>query len=240
MAGSAYLTFRVFVRGESVRVPQLEGLLVADARATLSDTGLEIDVDDSRNSYSENVPIDAVVWQSVEPGRRVKRGSRVFVARSLGPLVTRIPEMEGESTRSALVELSDRSLSLDAISRIAVEGRSGIVATTPPQGSQVGRQAGVSILVAENDTLDRYVMPDLIDRSAAATRARLTQLGFNVGPVRYETYPGIGDGIIIRQVPLPGSPVTRESLITLTVSRGGATEFTEEGATTMNPWEENQ
>lgn len=213
---------------------------MSEARAFLSDTGLDLALEEERNSYSDEIPTDAVVWQSVEQGTRVKRGSRVSVARSLGPLVTRIPDLAGESTRSALIELTDRGLVIRELSNINIEEVAGIVASSPSAETDVGRNTPVSILIAGNSTHLRYVMPDLIDGTIDVARQRLERMGFRIAPLRYEMYPGIGDGVIIRQSPLPGNPVTKASLITLTVSRGGSSEFSDPQASTLNPWEESQ
>ncbi len=62
-------------------------------------------------------------------------------------------------------------------------------------------------------------MPDLIDRPLDSVRASLEARGLNVSTVKYEAYPGIADGIIIRQYPLRGSPVSSRDGISVVVSR---------------------
>ncbi|MGZ8852048.1 MAG: hypothetical protein ACXW2X_01550, partial [Thermoanaerobaculia bacterium] len=43
--------------------------------------------------------------------------------------------------------------------------------------------------------------------------------GLIVSTVKYETYPGLRDGIIIRQYPLRGAPVSGRDPITVVVTR---------------------
>jgi len=50
-------------------------------------------------------------------------------------------------------------------------------------------------------------------------RPILESRGLEVPNVKYESYPGIADGIIIRQFPQQGSPVSSRDPITLVVSR---------------------
>jgi beta-lactam-binding protein with PASTA domain len=62
-------------------------------------------------------------------------------------------------------------------------------------------------------------MPDLIDRPADSVRAALDRYGMTATNVKFESYPGIADGTIIRQFPLPGAPVSSRDPISLVVSR---------------------
>jgi beta-lactam-binding protein with PASTA domain len=62
-------------------------------------------------------------------------------------------------------------------------------------------------------------MPDLIDRRLDEVRPALESRGLNVATVKFETYPGIANGIIIRQYPLRGAPVSTRDPISVVVSR---------------------
>jgi beta-lactam-binding protein with PASTA domain len=59
-------------------------------------------------------------------------------------------------------------------------------------------------------------------------RPALLAHGLNVTSVKYEAYPGIRDGIIIRQYPLRGAPVSSRDPITVVVSRQEETAITEQ------------
>jgi beta-lactam-binding protein with PASTA domain len=62
-------------------------------------------------------------------------------------------------------------------------------------------------------------MPDLIDQRLDVVRPALEGRGLNVSTVKFEAYPGIADGIIIRQYPLRGAPVSSRDPISVVVSR---------------------
>jgi beta-lactam-binding protein with PASTA domain len=62
-------------------------------------------------------------------------------------------------------------------------------------------------------------MPDLIDRRLDVVRPALEARGLTVSAVKYEAYPGIADGIIIRQYPLRGAPISSGNAISVVVSR---------------------
>ena len=216
---SSFFWFRLFVRGRSIPAPALIGKTLVDARAMASDAGLILDVDPRKDRNAENVPVGAVVWQNRSGGSYVKRGTRIIVGQSLGPLVLRVPDIKGQSARTALLRFSQRNLKLGNVAYVPDYGRPGIVAEDPPSGTIVQGQTPVSLLVAYTVPAAAYVMPDVIDRPYAEVRAVFASRDLKVSNVRYEAYPGLRDGVIIRQFPLGGAPVSATDAITLVVTK---------------------
>lgn len=221
---SSYFWFKYFVRGRSVSTPNMIGRPLADATAAASDIGIAVDVDPARDRHSNSVPLDAVVWQNRAPGTLVKRGARIIIGRSLGPQIITVPELGGESARTAQLRFGQRNLRLGAVSNLPLPGAEGVVAVDPPAGTVVAAQTDVALLVAVPPAPTRWVMPDLVDRQLERIRPAIESRGLTVGNVRFESYPGIADGTIIRQFPTPGAPVTRGDSITLVVARNSAPE----------------
>jgi beta-lactam-binding protein with PASTA domain len=83
----------------------------------------------------------------------------------------------------------------------------------------VAAQTPVSLLVGVATPPPTFIMPDLIDRPLEKIRPYLEAHGLIVSNVKFEAYPGIRDGIIIRQFPLRGAPVSARDPITIVVSR---------------------
>lgn len=219
--GSSYFWFNFFVKGKSLPTPNLIGKSVTDAKAICSDLGLNLDVDPAARRNSDKVAAGNIVWQNREPGTTnlLKRGAKIRVELSAGPLVLRVPELEGQTPRTALLRLGQQNLKLGQTAFFGSTGQQGIVAEDPPKGTVVAAQSLVSLLVAAPPEPLSYVMPDLIDRPLDQVRHALEAHGLNVSTVKFETYPGIADGIIIRQFPLRGAPVSGRDPITVVVSR---------------------
>jgi beta-lactam-binding protein with PASTA domain len=78
--------------------------------------------------------------------------------------------------------------------------------------------SGVDLLLAMPVPGERYVMPDLVYRNYDQVRPYFEQLGFKFGNVKFERYEGVAAGVILRQFPLPGHPVTRDDSISLVVA----------------------
>ncbi|HVR42772.1 MAG TPA: PASTA domain-containing protein [Thermoanaerobaculia bacterium] len=216
---SAFFWFTFFVRGKSVPMPALIGRSMAEARAIASDSGLLLEVDSARERHSDRVPREAIVWQNHSPGTLVKRGARILVAPSLGPLILRVPPLDGQSARAAQLQFGQLNLSPGYIAHLPRPGQEGVVAADPPEGTVVAGQTSVSLLAGIEPPPPRWVMPDLIERELDATRAFLERRGLRIAQVRYEPYPGLPDGRIIRQYPLAGAPVSSRDAISLVVSR---------------------
>lgn len=217
---STYFSFTYFVKGRSLPTPNLIGRSVADARAIAGDLGVDLEVDEEHRRNSDRVPVGHVVWQNRQPGATsfIKRGSAIRVELSAGPLVLRVPDLQGESAGTGMLRLGQQNLKLGVLSYVGSDAP-GILAADPPKGTVVAPQIGVSLLVGVPPTPQQFVMPDLIDRRLDQARPVLERRGLNVATVRYEAYPGIPDGIIIRQYPLHGSPVSTRDPISVVVSR---------------------
>ena len=63
--------------GESIRVPNIEGMRIAKAREMMEELGLEIVVTDS--GYNKRLPADCVLSQNPGAGLTVKSGHTIYV-----------------------------------------------------------------------------------------------------------------------------------------------------------------
>lgn len=238
--GSTYVCFNFFIRGRSVSTPNLIGRSVANAKAVCSDLGVNLVVDTDHVRNSDKIKTGDVVWQNRTPGATnlVKRGTDIRVELSAGPLVLQVPDLNGQTARTALLRLSQQNLKLGSVAHVESAMQQGIMSEEPPKGTVVAAQTAVSLLVGEPPPPLPYVMPDLIDRPLDTVRPALESRGLMVSNVKFESYPGIADGIIIRQFPLRGAPVSGRDPITVVVSRqaeGGIIEGPATLAPTASP-----
>jgi beta-lactam-binding protein with PASTA domain len=229
--GSTYFWFTFFVKGRSLPTPNLIGRSIADARRITGDLGVAIEVDQQHRRNSDKVPVGHIVWQNRTAGATsfIKRGSTIKVELSAGPLVLRVPDLAGQSPGTGMLRLGQQNLKRGELAYVEADAR-GIVAADPPAGTVVAPQSGVSLLVAVPPAASRYVMPDLIDQRLDVVRPALEARGLNVSTVKYEAYPGIANGIIIRQYPLRGAPVSSRDPISVVVSQQEETAIIEGGA----------
>ena len=132
-----------------------------DAENALESNGLVLDRTD--RFYSAEVPAGRIVSQVPPPGEQVRRGWRVRVAESMGPQRVTIPDLAGDSERSAEINIRRRGLEMGTMAAATIPGDppDQIVAQSPPANAVNVSAPKVSVLVAAPEDRKSYVMPDL-------------------------------------------------------------------------------
>lgn len=230
---STYAWFNFFIRGKSVSTPNLIGRSVVQAKAICSDLGVNLMIDPEHRRNSDRVPAGHVVWQNRTPGTTslIKRGTTIRVELSAGPLVLHVPDLSGQRPGTAVLRLGQQNLKMGQIAYVDA-AQQGIMSADPPVGTVVAAQSPVSFLVGVTPPPPPFIMPDLIDRPLDSVRPFLEGRGLSIGTVKFEGYPGLPDGIIIRQFPLRGAPVSARDPITVVVTRQEETAIVEQPAAT--------
>jgi beta-lactam-binding protein with PASTA domain len=213
----AALAMRLALKTRDVVVPSLSGRTVNAASGILTQSGLNLKVEESRR-VDAAVPAGHVISQDPQPGVRTRRERSVKVWVSAGPRANTVPALLGESERTAQLRVQQDGLQLASMAEIrSTDYAAGsVVAQDPPPKSSGGK---VALLVNRGERGATYVMPDLIgvngDRAADLLRAR----GFRVSLVGDHLYPGVPAGIVLRQSPQGGFQVAPGDPISLEVSR---------------------
>jgi len=217
---SAFITFSLAIRGNDVTVPDVLKLDVATASQNVVASALNLRVDGRRHDAS--VPADRIVAQEPEAGATLKKGRSVKVWVSLGPPHRSIPRVEGELLRSAQLLLEQNGFRVGRISEVHSGQYSPdvVIAQNPPPYAEVGETADVSLLVSRGFSGDAYVMPDFIGRDVSDVLDRVRSAPVKVGSIRYQEYPGVAKGLVVRQTPAPGSKVFARDAVVVYVSKG--------------------
>ena len=217
---AAYTSFSLFVRSGITIMPSGKGLTREEAANRLADQGLELRQVKEPGRYDDEVPAGRVVQQAPDARTRVKRGSGVSVVLSLGPERVKVPDLIGKRLADAQFDLSGSGLALGRIQGAVVPGHelASVVAQDPDPDAAVAPSTPVNMLLVMAVPRERYIMPDLIYRDYDQVRPFFERRGFHFGSVRFERYEGVSAGIILRQYPLPGHPVTREDALSLVVA----------------------
>lgn len=217
---AAYTSFSLFVRSGGTRAPDLAGLTRSEASAALADQGLELASVDTALRYDDRVPAGHIVQQSPDAGTLVKRGSVVQVILSQGPRLLKVPDLSGQALPSAQVSLAAAGLAVgQQLGVFSDRGAPGtVVEQDPTAGSSVPPATSVNLLIGLGQPRETYVMPDLIYRDYESVRQFFDQRGFRLGSIKYEPYEGISRGVILRQFPLAGHPLSHQDAISLVVA----------------------
>jgi len=219
LASSALVTMRVVLASRDVAVPPLAGHAVADAGALAAQRGLSIRIEGRRHDAA--VPAEHVVAQEPPPGSTLKAHRAVRVWVSLGPRRANVPAVEGGTVRTGRIALEQAGVSVARVVEIEDRAPEGtVLVQRPPPGEADLSAGGASLLVSRGPGGASYLMPDLIGRDASAVLRALQAAGLKVSDVRYRTYPGVEPGIVLRQTPPAGYPVSPRGAVLLDVSKG--------------------
>jgi serine/threonine-protein kinase len=219
---ATYLVFavgaaRIALKAREVRIPDLRGRSVNDASAQLDDLGLTLKVDEIRRSDAR-VAAGHVAGQEPDAATAVRRGRSVKVWLSAGARVARVPNLTGETERTAQLRLQQDGLGLASTAEIRSNDYppDTVVAQEPPPNAS-GTQ--VSLLVNRSERGATYVMPDLIGLNGDRAADVMRNNGFRVAVVGRQSYPGVPAGVVLRQSPQAGFQVAPGEAISLEVSR---------------------
>jgi beta-lactam-binding protein with PASTA domain len=199
-----------------ISVPNLRGKTVDAATAEAEKASLELVV--GRQVFSGTVGSGAVVTQNPPAADRVRRGTEIIVVVSRGPELVRIPNVrrlpEGEAV--GLLEAAKLQVSIerDYHPRIP-EGR--ITDQNPAAGNSI--EAGQVVVITVSKGKPPVPVPELVGRSEADAGALLRAAGLGVKVVQ-EFSVEVPRGSVIRQVPPSGKIIPKDSVVTITVSKG--------------------
>ena len=240
MAGliSAVTTMHFAIHGAEVKVPDLQGLTVAEAVHKTANMGLNLGIDNKY--YSVDVPVGRVLAQYPLPGAIVRREWRMRVTESLGPQRVAIPKVIGQQERVAAIEVRRLGLELEEAAQMPYSGAppGTVIAQNPQQGAAGVERPSVSLLVSAPAPApaSAMVMPQLIGLPLATAAALVVHGGLKIGPVQnsYSSAPLPTDaaagemapadtvdpaGTVLSQNPLPGHRVEPGTMVTLRVAQ---------------------
>jgi eukaryotic-like serine/threonine-protein kinase len=227
---AAYTSFSLFVRSGVTTVPSVTGLARAEAANVLADQGLALRSAEGGGRYDDKVPAGRVARQTPDAGTYVKRGRPVTLVLSKGPRRVEVPDLTGKPLPAAQATISGSGLGLGRILGAFATHREppgSVLGQDPDPGASVAPTTGVDLLLAMATPGERYVMPDLVYRGYEQVRPYFEQSGFKFGSVKFERYEGVASGVILRQFPLPGHPLTRDDAVSLVVATAETADLAE-------------
>jgi eukaryotic-like serine/threonine-protein kinase len=195
-----------------VQVPNLDGLTVEQATATLSDFELRLG---AQTPEISDRPVDTIIAQQPAAGESIEQGQSVNVTVSSGLEQVTVPQLVALTTvEAARVALADVNLALGTVKEKNSEQPAGyVLAQDPTEGTQVDAGSAVNITVSSG----LVKVPKVVGSSEAQARSDLAQIGFDVQVVEIEDGT-VSSGTVLAQSPKAGELLPRGSVVTITVS----------------------
>ena len=220
--GGTFLLFfgvalRVALRAREVRVPPLVGKTANEASQTLGAIGLTLRIDATRRTDA-NIPANRIMLQDPPAGAAARSQRSIRVWLSAGPRTTTVPELVGQTERTARMRMEQDGVELGSVSEFRSPDypAEAVVSQDPPPAAKAPK---VSLLLNRGEASTTYVMPDVIGVDGARVAEALRERGFRVTITGSQPYPGVPPGTVVRQQPQGGFRVAASDPISLEVSR---------------------
>lgn len=193
--------------GETVTVPDLTGMSVAELANFMDDKDMDFVVQDS--VYSKDVPPYTVLAQSPEAGEKVKQSRKIYIIiNPKTPPKVAVPKLTDMPLESAKMKLRNLGLELGRLKYIPFIGENVVleqkyngidkdleVGTELPKGSKIDLVVGDGIGEKE------FKVPDLVNLSLDEAEMVIKGHELTMGEIIYDYNSDKEIGTIIRQNP---------------------------------------
>jgi serine/threonine-protein kinase len=207
--------------GSKVVVPSLAGLTVKEAKNTLEDLGLNLDI--SKEEFSEDIPDGKIINSDPAGGGRVSPSGTVGVIISKGQERYSVPTVQGLKLEVAKQLLEENKLVLGEVKEeFSSEFPKGfILRSDPTTGEKIKRNSLVNLFVSKG--IEQIDLGNYKGKSGEQALNELTESGFDV-ETKYVFSEDLPVGAVISQTPGAGE-ADKGSKIILLVSKGSEFVF---------------
>ena len=204
--------------GDSVKVPHLIGKSLESAKVLVDNA--DLDIEKISEQYSESIPAGVVINQIPKPGLNVKEGRNVYLTVSKGMETVKMPFLIGQSIWTARRTLQGVGLTMGDISYAPSEmyGRDTIIIQSINANQDVVYGQAINVVVSRGS--DQLVsMPNLVGASYYEATQLLLESGLTVSAIDSVSHETFMPNTITNQVPAAGEMVSKNSGISITVSK---------------------
>jgi len=216
-----WFAFVSTIHSGTVRVPDVAGRTLEEARRVLVSSNLAFVLDSRLAAYSDDIKPGGVVRQDPRGGSTIKQGNTVRLGISLGPARVTLPNLVGKTVQESEMLLKGQALEAGDFGSLAWPGREPgrVVAQQPPADALQPPTVRVDLLLASADSVETYVMPDCAGKPLESVREEFLRRGFKLEKVREISLSHYQEGIIMAQTPPAGYRLFQRDGVVLTVNR---------------------
>jgi serine/threonine-protein kinase len=213
---------------EEVTVPQLIGRSEADADRDLRLAGLK---PEKREVQDEVNPVGQVTSQEPLANTKVRKGATVVISVSTGPPIVEVPDVRNKTADAATEALTAAGFRVvPNLVNSDTKDPNTVIDQAPAAGTRQPKGSNVTLTISKG--VEQIVVPNVRGLAASDAANRLGQVGFRTNQ-RTEFSSDFDQGTVIRTEPASGTPLDKNSVVTLIVSSGPAPTTTQAPATTV-------
>lgn len=208
--------------GESITVPDLEGIHMDELEDFLIKRNLRYEVNDS--SYSEDYPPLTILKQYPKPGSRVKEDRKIFVSvNRVKPPTVPVPELVDRSLRNAEAVLASNELKRGEIAyrpsqflNLVLEMSCNGKPVKP--GDRIDKGSTIDLIVGNGYAQSNFTTPKLIGNSFEDAKFIILGSNLEIGLVTVEGDTTGQKSIVIKQEPKEGDRISIGDVINIWIA----------------------
>ncbi len=226
LAWIALILIDVYTRhGESVTVPDLQGLYIEEAQSLLERNNLIAEIIDS--VYVKDKPLGTIVEQVPAASSSVKKYRSIFLIMNQRLVKTiPLPELDDVSLRQADALLKSLGIKVGGVTYQPSEFKDLVIGVvhngvTVPTGTRLKEGSSVFLVVGSGLGEDVSRIPSLVGLSLSDARYHAMSLSFILGATNYDIPPSGDEGmyIIYKQTPAAGQDLPEGTRINVWLSK---------------------
>ncbi|MEQ8677656.1 MAG: tandem-95 repeat protein [Aggregatilineales bacterium] len=206
---------------EQTTVPDVVGLLEADAQTAISNANLYVS---STTSISSIEPVGTVLDQSPPAGTTVDELTGVEITVSLGGFAL-VPDVVGLLQADAETAITNANLIVGTVSQqtSTTVPAGNVISQTPPPNTEVNTGNAVDLVVSSGSPgSNDVIVPDLTGLTLGEAIAALQNAGLNLGTIIDVVTDQFPENTVIGQTPLQGSIVIPGTAVAIELARSRA------------------
>lgn len=212
---------------EEVTVPQLIGRNEADADRELRLAGLK---PEKREVQDEVNPVGQVTSQEPLANTQVRKGSTVTISVSTGAPIVEVPDVRNKTSEAATEALTAAGFRVvPNLVNSDTKDPNTVIDQAPAAGTRQPKGSNITLTISKG--VEQIAVPNVRGLAASDAANRLGQVGFRTTQ-RTEFSSDFDRGDVIRTEPASGTPLDKNSVVTLIVSSGPAPTTTQAPTTT--------
>ena len=210
------------LNANKISVPSLVGMSQNEAKSSLKNLGLSIEV--VEEVFSEDVPKGKIIATKPGGGGKVSPAGTVGLIVSKGQERIVIPVLNGLTPDIASGKISDLGLSVGQVNEsFDMKVAAGfVIGTDPKDGSEVRRKSIVNLIVSKG--VEQLSLSSYVGKGGEQALSELNDLGFDVN-VKYSFSDNVFKGQVITQTPEKSDLISKGSKIELVISKGSEFVF---------------
>ncbi|MEV0181237.1 Stk1 family PASTA domain-containing Ser/Thr kinase [Streptomyces sp. NPDC050625] len=202
--------------GQFTRVPPLLAKTEAEAKARLSEAGLDAKVE---RAYDDTVKRGTVIRTDPAAGARIRGHNAVTLIISKGPETVNVPDVQGIPLAKARARLTADGLAPGMVTREFSDSvaKGSVISTDPTAGTKRHAGSAIALVVSKGSPID---VPDVTGDDLADAQQELENAGLKVEIAAQQVNSEYDKGKVARQTPAGDSRAAEGDTVTLTVSKG--------------------